>query len=353
MVHWDTIQELREGGDVVAYKDLLAAYLKELADGTISRKPCSQKYIDDVDYCMGRYWQHLGEKPGLQHLSAEGFRKVIADIGIDNENRRDFFGTKDHIFKALTGFMRLLVRDGHKLPSDMDAIKKLKPKPKWVDDVDDYPDETEVRDIIKFNLNRRKGRREFDIYAMNTLLHLYAYTGIRKMEAAALVIEDIGQMVLEVDGQRCTADSLKIWGKGGKRRRVPIPKALGEALDIWIMNHRPRDTDSNLLLVQQDGSPMTESSINQRFARISKVFGRKVMPHGLRHACATINAMDGMPAALIQVLLGHSNIKITDRYLNPTEMDLFKYMQKKPMQVKVVGETPVIETLPPNVIPMF
>lgn len=326
VVSWQVIESLRNNSEQGTYSQLLQQYLDELVAGTIAAKPVSARHVENVEYNLGRYWQLLDEKPTVAGVSAEKFRHVMKAIGVDDAAKRDYYAVKNQIYKAITGFMRLLIRDGYKTKADLEAIKQLKPGKKYTSITKDYPDAATVLDAIRFNLNHRKGRQDFDVMLTNTLLHLYAYTGIRRMEAAALVLDDIGTIVIDINGQPVTLPALRLWGKGGKRRSVPIPKPLEEALTQWRTEWRPELPEENrLLLTQKSGKPLTANSINLRFSRLSKTFGHNLMPHGLRHACATILANEGMPVVLIQRMLGHSHIQITNTYLNPTEADLFKH----------------------------
>lgn len=356
VISWDTLQTLCTNSAVKDYEALFTQYIDEMRAGTITTKPSSDNHIEDTTYCIERYWKLLGKKKSLEHLSAACLREVIAKIGFDDKNKRDFYGMKFHIYKAIRGFMRLLVRDGYKTKADMDAIAATKPSKKYTEAVESYPSPLQIKQAISFNLNRIKGRRDFDIYQTNTLLHLYAYTGIRKMEAAALVVDDYGTMDIDVDGQVVSVKSLRVWGKGNKRRRVPVPKALARALEVWLTEHRPESTLDNLLLTQK-GTSLSESSINSKFARLSNNLGIRVMPHSIRHACATILAEEGTPTKFIQMLLGHSDIRITNRYLNSTEESLFKYFHQREVspqpQPELVPETFQAVQLPPSIMPMF
>jgi integrase/recombinase XerD len=293
---------------------------------------------------MERYWHHLGEKPSIARVSADGYRAAVMAIGVNDKEKRDYHGTKLHIYKAITGFMRLLIRDGYKADGDLQAVRKLKPGRKFTSQTTEYPNVATVKATIEGNLTRTRGRKPFDIHLMNTLLHLYAYTGIRRMEAAALEVKDID---LETG-------SLLVWGKGNKRRRIPIAHTLEPVLRAWLLEWRPQ-SDVPWLLLQQDGTQLTENAIDGRFKRLSER-GIKIKPHGLRHASATILANDGMPVPLISLMLGHRDIRITNLYLNPTESDLFEYMRGRPaveVEVEVDAQPVTRRDKLDDFVPMF
>ncbi len=296
------------------YERLLAQYLDELRAGLVGRRPVSAKYADNINWALGQYWRYLDETPSLAALSADKFRDCMLRIPIDESARRDFFATRLQIFKAVAGFYRLLVRDGLKTEDERRLLTAFKPRAPRYRDVPEYPDAEQFRAALDFNETWISGRTAYDRALLRALLCLYGYAGIRKMEAANLVIADI-------DFERA---SLLVWGKGGKRRRVPMHHSLAESLRDWLKARAASAYD--WLLVQACGAKMTETAIERRFSRLSHAMGIKIRPHGLRHACATVLALEGWETILIQAMLGHSSSRTTDIYLNPTERDLFRRM---------------------------
>ncbi len=112
---------------------------------------------------------------------------------------------------------------------------------------------------------------------------------------------------------------VRIYGKGGKERLVP----LGEDAQDWIKRYaleaRPlilKGRGSAALFVTELGGPMTRQMFwflikrHARMAGISKVLS----PHTVRHAFATHLLNHGADLRTVQELLGHADIGTTQIY---------------------------------------
>jgi len=136
---------------------------------------------------------------------------------------------------------------------------------------------------------------------------IICYTcGLRLSEVAALKITHIHSQenYLQV-----------IQGKGFKDRNVPLPLSTIQALREYWQAYRPK----RFLFPNRDGyKPISIASIQKNFTRsktragITKIGGI----HGLRHAFATHQLRAGMPIHQLKIILGHKDLKTTERYLH-------------------------------------
>ena len=111
---------------------------------------------------------------------------------------------------------------------------------------------------------------------------------------------------------------LRVVGKGGKERIVPLTGYLLKELKIYLHQIRPH-------LVRKDESSIV---INNRGKRPSRVdvwrwlddwskkagFKKTIHPHQFRHGCATTLLESGADLRSIQKLLGHASIQTTQIY---------------------------------------
>ncbi len=74
----------------------------------------------------------------------------------------------------------------------------------------------------------------------------------------------------------------------------------------------------NLFISRQTGKPLTNRCVESAMEKAVKKAGinRKAMPHTLRHSFATHLMNNGVDLVIIQVLMGHSNVKTTSIYLH-------------------------------------
>ncbi|SBW26271.1 Tyrosine recombinase XerD [Candidatus Protofrankia californiensis] len=140
------------------------------------------------------------------------------------------------------------------------------------------------------------------------LLELLYGTGARISEAVGLDVDD-----LDLD----TA-SVRLRGKGGRTRVVPLGRYAGEALAAYLVRARP-------VLASRRASPAV--FLSRRGTRLSRQSAWTVLrtaavaagvegvsPHVLRHSFATHLLDGGADVRVVQELLGHVSVSTTQIY---------------------------------------
>jgi integrase len=337
-VSLDSLNE--EKKEETSYKQLKSEFMHQMLSGAFSQRPCSQKYIDDVlEYGLKKFFLILQVEASIEGLTAENFNKVLnsEELKVDEIRRRDSYSIKTNIYRACTRFLDYLIHLGLKKDVDRIAFKKYLPKAKY-DPKRRMVEEDEIEEAIHFNSTWREGRTDYDIDALNLLIHLYAFAGLRRMEAAQLRVSDID----------FKNNVMIVFGKGSKERHVPLNlfPQLKPVMEKWVLRYC--HCEENLLIAQSDGQPLTESSIQQRFQRLrlamnykkayqklQQEYGYRLAAeqlkaraktlaesmkkgpraHDLRRTCATMLAKQGMPISMIQLILGHKDPKTTEKYI--------------------------------------
>lgn len=150
--------------------------------------------------------------------------------------------------------------------------------------------------------------------------------GLRRGELHGLNVGDIEQL----DG------TIRVKGKGGKERVVPVgPVALRE-LRYYLYHVRPQffkdggTTKALFVSWQGGGRRMNVRSINRAFGRLRKKygFGRSFAPHMLRHAFAADLVRNGAPVQDVAEMLGHKKLETTQIYTRLVPMDLKRCHRK-------------------------
>jgi site-specific recombinase XerD len=157
----------------------------------------------------------------------------------------------------------------------------------------------EVRSLLDAALNLKHRALIATLYS----------TGLRCAEAQQLKISDI-------DSHRMVVHVRE--GKGRFPRQVMLSPKLLELLRAYWCWQKPTDW---LFPGQKPESPMHQSGIRQIFQGLRKKMRSKkhISPHVLRHSFATHLLDAGADLRIIQVLLGHSDLKTTARYLHVSE----------------------------------
>jgi integrase/recombinase XerC len=111
-------------------------------------------------------------------------------------------------------------------------------------------------------------------------------------------------------------ERLRITGKGGKTRMVPVLPAVREAVDAYLA-HAPFALEpSDALFRAKRGGPLSPRHVQ---ATVQVLRGRlglppSATPHALRHSFATHLLGAGADLRSIQELLGHASLSTTQRY---------------------------------------
>ena len=145
------------------------------------------------------------------------------------------------------------------------------------------------------------------------LMTLYA-TGARRAELANMRVSDI-------DSKRMV---VRIHGKGLKDREVMLSKVLLETLREHWKRHQPREWLFPGGKWHTLSTPITSKVAWHACQQAAKRCGleKKVHPHVLRHCFATHLLDAGTDLRTIQLLLGHSNLEQTARYLHVSKRHL-------------------------------
>lgn len=142
------------------------------------------------------------------------------------------------------------------------------------------------------------------------LLTLLYGCGLRIAEALALNVRDLP----------AAGDGLRVIGKGGKERLVPMLPAVHDALTTYLAA-RPQGKGADLpLFCGVRGGRLNDRLARALMQRLRRALGlpESATPHALRHSFATHLLAGGADLRAIQELLGHASLTSTQRY---TEVD--------------------------------
>jgi integrase/recombinase XerC len=142
------------------------------------------------------------------------------------------------------------------------------------------------------------------------LLLLYG-AGLRISEALS---------ILRKDAPTPPRDILRIKGKGGKERLVPVLPAIHHATARYLTLVPFHLPDEGPLFVGMKGGKLSPRILQLLIARMREALGlpETATPHALRHSFATHLLGSGADLRSIQELLGHASLSTTQIY---TEVD--------------------------------
>jgi integrase/recombinase XerD len=226
----------------------------------------------------------------------------VADVSAStHDDGKAYHATS--IVRALScvrSFHRFLLREGEATSDPTDGVVRPRlprslPRPLSVDDV--------LRLLAAPRPTDPRGLRDRAV-----LETMYA-AGLRVSELVGLDVDDVD---LE-DG------SVRVLGKGGKERDVPLGRYAREAIASYLTGGRPAlataRTRSALFLNQRGGRLSRQACWNAIREHAGKAgIDKRVTPHTLRHSFATHLLDGGADVRVVQELLGHASVATTQVY---------------------------------------
>jgi len=156
-----------------------------------------------------------------------------------------------------------------------------------------------------------------------TILELLYSTGLRISELTNLELSQIN----------LKRGVIKILGKGGKERIVPIGQTALDWVKDYLDNVRKDILDKNdniYLFLNNKGQKISRKSCWSFITSYSRAVlkNKNISPHALRHAFATHLLNNGADLRSVQMLLGHSSLSTTQIYTHVAKERLIKFHNK-------------------------
>lgn len=158
---------------------------------------------------------------------------------------------------------------------------------------------------------------ELDRLRDKALLELLYATGARVSEAVGLNVDDL-------IGDEGTTEVVRLFGKGGKQRIVPVGSYARAAVDAYLVRARPllsaRGTATPALFLGMRGARLSRQSawLVIRAAGERAQLDVELSPHSVRHSFATHLLQGGADVRVVQELLGHASVATTQIYTRVT-----------------------------------
>jgi len=243
--------------------------------------------------------EHLGETPDLGDLAAlraADFRAWLARRAAGGGAR----SSAARAMSVLRSFFRFLDRRGLARNAALATVRTPKlpaavPKALTESDAGAALDGAESEARLPW-----LGARDLAIFTL-----LYG-CGLRLSEALGLARRDAPP----------AAGMLRVLGKGGKTRLVPVLPVVAEAVAAYLAAcPYPLSAEGPLFLGAR-GGPLNPRLVQRRMAELRAAAGlpETATPHALRHSFATHLLAGGGDLRTIQELLGHASLSTTQRY---------------------------------------
>jgi integrase/recombinase XerC len=250
-------------------------------------------YTRDLDQFLDFCGARLSAK-ALARLTHEDVRDYVGFMLTHGYARRSV-GRK---LAAVRSFLRFLVRRGEIGVNAAAAVRG----PRAERRLPGILTQAQLQELL-----RSPGDDAQSLRATAILETLYG-SGLRASELVGLNIDDID----------FAADAVRVRGKGGKERIVPIGREERAALERYLATRTAQDAAA-VFLNRQGGRLSTravQTIVKRALSRVA--VAAAAHPHALRHAFATHLLERGADLRAVQELLGHSSLSTTQVYTHVT-----------------------------------
>jgi integrase/recombinase XerC len=254
--------------------------------------------------------RHLGGPPTLADVAALG----ITDIRAFMASRRNDGASSRTLARGLAGIrslVRFLEREGRTDGAPFRAIRaprqaRTLPKPL-----------SREAALGVVSLEQSLDEEPWIAARNAAILALLYGCGLRISEALSLA---------RAEAPRGPNDALRITGKGGKQRIVPVLPAVAAAISEYLRLCPYAPGPDGPLFLGARGERLNPRMVQRAMARLRGALGlpASATPHALRHSFATHLLANGGDLRTIQELLGHSSLSTTQVY---TEVDAARLIE--------------------------
>lgn len=280
----------------------IADWLRALVNERAMAAKTVEAYSRDVRQFLVWHAADLGEAATLDSLAAlkpadlRGFLAHRREQGVESRSlMRQIAG--------LRSLARFLERTGRGQAGAFAAIrppkvKKGLPRPIAA---------SAARQLCDVDIRAGEEREPWILARDAAVLGLLYGAGLRVSEALSITLRD---------APRAGIDSIRITGKGGKERIVPLLQQVARLIDDYVAQCPYRPAPDEPLFRGAKGGPLSPRIVQLAMERLRGALGLpdSATPHALRHSFATHLLGKGGDLRAIQELLGHSSLSTTQVY---------------------------------------
>ena len=248
---------------------------------------------------------HVPPALPLHHIESNHIRLYVIDPNVSPSTQR-------HRARHLRSFFRWAQEEGY---LEHDPVRDIK-LPKVQKKVADFLTPSKLEQLfraIEADVKIKKDARQVvddEVLWLKDVITLAVNTGLRRGELVNLRWQDIDFE----SGFLTVRNSEDFQTKSGHERSIPIAP---EALKVLARLDSERKDDLDGPVLQgKGGGPLNAEYASKRFkyyVRLARL-PETIHFHSLRHTCASWLVMRGVPLRIVQAILGHSDISVTQRY---------------------------------------
>ena len=298
--------------------ELCDRFLRHLATERGASRYTLRNYSEALNEFVRWHQGERGQAPAWAKLQRDDFRGYLRHLGRNKLSR----ATMLLRFAALRSFYKFLIRHGLVAASPiknllLPKVPKRLPRfltPQQMEDLLHAPERlAQAGEKTTQPAGKSRGKLGRPVEGSvprrdQAILETIYSCGLRISELCGLRVEDITR----------SEQLVRVQGKGGKERQVPIGEtALAAIAKYWrALPTAPRAREPVFLSSEKKMGPMKPRILQLRLKRYLEIAGLdpQLTPHKLRHSYATHLLDAGADLRSVQELLGHAHLVTTQVY---------------------------------------
>ena len=273
------------------FEPAIAEYLQELRVSKRYSPHTLANYQRDL-----KLFATAAESRGLatwEEVDGKLIRAIVAEQHMEGVSGRSLARR----LSALRGLLNYLLKLGLVQSNPAADVLATKGKRKLPTTLD----ADEVSRLLKENLNDPMICRDLAMFEL-----MYS-SGLRLSELVSIDLADLDLSVGQV----------RVTGKGGKTRDLPVGKHAIQAINKWLVYRRTLPgSNETAVFISTRGKRIAPRTVQMRLKKLAESQGlsRNCYPHMLRHSFASHLLESSGNLRAVQELLGHADISTTQIY---------------------------------------
>ena len=288
----------------------------EISNRAASKSPRTTEWYDDMLNSLDNYLNTMHQCNDLAMFT----RDIVREYIIYLQHKKKYEGhpytpvqsktlsprtIQCHV-RAVKAFSTWLCEEGYTEDNRLSKLRMPKAPVKLIE-----PLSPQEIDIVTRAINKPtpQGRRDYAILA------IMLDSGLRVSEVVGITLDNVN----------LSQGSIRVTGKGGKDRIVPIGQFVTSLLQHYIDFERPKLNGKGRgnLFLSQSGNPVTSNALKLMFSRLAKKSGvTRLHAHLCRHTFAVNYLLNGGDIFTLKEILGHTTLEMVNHYLHFTRVQI-------------------------------